>query len=222
MKRLITICCVVGIILAVCVPAQATLLLSDLLVEGATITSGDKLFSNFQNFNSSAAGSGALPVIPADVTVSAYQNLTNLEYGLLFQSTKFVVASSTGISSQSTSFEYIVQPTLPGYLISDNTLTMVGTVIAGSITISETAKSWPDETPLATKMTIMMPGISLLTDHVVYPTAVSAVHVYKSISLVNNASLAAFTQTFSQVPEPATVALLGIGALSLLRKRRNS
>jgi len=221
MKRLITICCVVGIILAVCVPAQATLLLSDLLLPGATITSGDKLFSSFQNFDSSAAGSGALPVSAADVTVSAYQNPTNLEYGLLFQSTKFVVAGGS-ISSQSTGFDYIVQPTLPGYLISDNTLTMTGTVTAGSITIAETAKSWPDETPLAYKMTILMPYYSDISDHEVYPTAVSAVHVYKSISLVTNASLTSFTQTFSQVPEPATIALLGLGSLSLLRRRKNS
>ena len=218
MKRLITICLVVGIILAVCVPAQATLL-SDLLVPGATITSGDKLFSNFQNWAVEGGNVNA-----ADVTVSAYQNLINLEYGLEFTSGALKLDSAGGLN---VSFDYIVQSTLPGYLISDNTLTSMGTAGSGGIWILEYAKDAEDETKtLASKLNTLQETFEITTAHVVYTNPVVAVHVYTEINLsweggaAAGPSLTEFTQTFSQVPEPATITLLGLAGVIMLRRRR--
>jgi len=216
MKRsMIAVLSLVAVMLAGGVAQAATM--ADLLVSGATITSGDKLFSNFHGYSSSASGTGALVVNAADVTVSAFQDLTSLEYGLKFLSTKFVVTGSP--ASQATGFQYIVSCIEPGYLISDNTLQMTGT--GKMITLTETATDAATETILlATKMNYLMSGSGSLYNHQDYAVAVSSAHVATDISVINQSTLTGFTQTFSQVPEPATMAFLALGGIGMLARRR--
>jgi len=219
MKRsMIAVVAVVALILAAGAAQAATM--ADLL-GGATIRNGDKLFSGFTNYLSSAAGGGASPVAAADISVLPYTDPVSGELGLKFTSTKWVVGIPY-ISSQSTSFDYLVTCD-SGWLISDNTLTMTGTGTAGSIAISETATDPATSPPstLASKITILQPPYySSLTNHQDYAYAVSSASVRTSISLVTDVRLTGFTQTFSQVPEPATLAFLVLGGIGMLARRR--
>lgn len=219
MKKSFAIYLVIGLMLLVGVPAQASLLsLADLLVPGATVMSGDKLFSDFGDWETTSVG-------PEEIYVSAYQNPDNLEYGLKFTSDALRLTSGGGLAIE---FTFIVTPTLPGYLISDNTLTMTGSG-NGLIYLSETAKDAADETiQLAYKDNYIMGNglVQKLTDHAIYTVPTLSVLVEKYIqidwagSTPPGPQLTEFTQTFSQIPEPATICLLGFGVLSLLKRRR--
>jgi hypothetical protein len=217
MKTLITIMVAVAV-LTMCVPAQA-ILLSELL-QGATIVSGDKLFSDFHSWTTTSTED---PVNPADITVSEYQNPTNLEYGLKFTSDALKLESMGGLE---VNFDFIVTPTRPNYLISDNTLTMAASGW-GNIFLAETASDAADESvQLAYKYNVIQGGgtFQILTDHQVYTVPVQSVHVHKYIQIDwagddTAPQLTEFTQTFSQVPEPATLAILGLGGLLFARKK---
>ena len=225
MKRLITICLVIFTMLF-SAPAEAVLAvpLSDLL-DGATITSGDKLFSDFSGWTSDSTEN---PVTASDIMVTPYQNPDNLEYGLKFTSDAINLSSTGGLSI---AFDFFVTPTLAGYLISDNTLTMTASG-GGGVYITETAKDAADETNvLATKINyLQLDGlVQQLSDHQVYTVPVQSVHVYKDISLAwsggtgSGPQLTEFTQTFSQVPEPATLCLLGLGGIfSVISRKRKT
>jgi hypothetical protein len=217
MKTLITICCI-AVMMLVVVPAQAVIItLDDLLQPGATITSGDKLFSNFDNWETTS-------VNPTDILVTPYQNPTNLEYGLKFTSDALKLTSGGGLSA---GFDFIVTPTLAGYLISDNTLTMTGSG-NGTIYLSETASDAATGAQLAYKDNYIMGNgtVQKLTDHQIYTVPTRSVLVHKYIQLDWAGStppapqVTEFTQTFSQVPEPATLAILGLGSLLFVRSKK--
>jgi hypothetical protein len=154
-----------------------------------------------------------------------------LEYGLVFTSNAFSLNSKGSIKA---TFDYSVEPTTSGLLISDNTLTMTATG-NGNVTILETANDAADETELAEKDTFIYwsGGVKYEQDysHADYEYPVADVHVYSQINLSWNGttspgpSLTQFTQTFSQVPEPGTLVLLGMGGLTALayvwRRRRS-
>jgi hypothetical protein len=221
MKKLITICLVVVTILAVCVPVQATPVLTTTLanlLQGQTIISGDKLFSDFHGWETTS-------VNPAAILVSAYQDPTNGEFGLKFTSDDLFLSSGGGLTAQ---FDFLVQPTIAGNLISDNTLTMTGSG-NGVIYLSETATDARDESiQLAFKNNYIMGmgTVQKLYDHEEYTVPTQIVHVSKYIqidwagSTAPGPRLTEFTQTFSQIPEPATICMLGLGALSLIRRKK--
>jgi len=208
----------VGVVLAMLlvVGSAQGVLLSDLLQPGATIISGDKLFSDFHGWQTTC-------VNPADITVAAYQNPTHQEYGLKFTSSALKLTSGGGLTAE---FDFIVTPTLPGYLISDNTLTMTGSG-CGVIYLSETATDAATGADLASKNNYIMAGglTQKLIDHQVYADPTWSVHVSKYIQIdwaggtPPGPQLTEFTQTFSQIPEPAVAGLLALGLLGVLRRR---
>ena len=225
-KRLITIYgMAVVLAMAATVWAGPATTLSDLLPGGSTpsITSGDKVFSNFRDYNSEVdvTSGTALPVDPADVFVSAYQDGAG-DYGLKFTSDKFTATGGT--LGFLTEFDYTVTAGA-GFLICGNTLTVAGTADWGSVSVTEFAYEAGTTDLLATKLGYVSPFVQILSDTKTYASNVQAVDVHKNISFAmaggSNATitLTEFTQTFCQVPEPATLGLLLIGGIVLLRRR---
>ena len=200
----------------VCASAMASsasaVTISDLLIPGTTITSGDKVFSNF------TWTSGE--VDPADVTVNPFSQTVfgGLEYGLEFLTP---TVSTTGFgSSVVATMNYTVTPNVPGRLISDNTLTMNSTVgfpAGGNATISEIATQTGTGLLLAAKANADNGNSAILFEHVEYPIAVVSADVNTLITLNGGAlsgpRISSFAQTFSQIPEPATMGLALMGGL---------
>ncbi len=225
MKKLMVIC-VVAVLMAMSGTVWAGLTTLDDLLEGGSITSGDKVFSSFRNYSSqvSVTSGTALSVNPPDVYVTPYQDTAG-DYGLKFTSNAFTITGGT--LSQLTVFDYTVTAGA-GYLISGNTLAIVATAADGGITVTENAyQAGTGMTNLlATKLALVQPFFSILSDSKTYTSAFPAVDVHKSISLYmaggNNETntLTEFTQTFSQIPEPATLGVLVLGGLAMLRRRR--
>jgi hypothetical protein len=226
LKRLITALLAVAMILSAYVPVDAATI-ADLLAPNATIVSGDKVFSNFA-WTSNAAGTGTA-VAPADVTVLPFSQvvLGELEYGLEFLTPTLNLPGGGGLSA---TLNYSVTPNIPGRLISDNTLTMVAGGGGGNASIVETPTDAAGLLPLlaAPKTTIWTPFFSNLSVHADYLNPVLAVDVSTQISLANatgpGPQISSFTQTFSQIPEPATAVLAGLAAagicLFVSRRRR--
>ena len=226
MKKLMTICAV-AILLAMPATVWASITTLDDLLEGGPITSGDKVFSNFRNYSSevSVTSGTALSVNPADVYVTPYQDTAG-DYGLKFTSDAFTATGGT--LGFLTEFDYTVTAGA-GYLICGNTLTMVASAEKGSVTVLETAYEAGTTDLLATKLTYAMQYVTpVLSDTKIYTSNVQAVDVHKNISFAmaggDNATntLTEFTQTFCQIPEPATLGFLVLGGLATLRRKRST
>ena len=192
------------------------------LLSGASIQSGDKLFYGFSDYSSNASG-GATSVDPA--TIHVLPTLQGNEWGLLFQSAYFYAGSG---QSQDTHFDFLMQVTDPTRLATDNSMQMTSGVHgSGSrATIAEDIWDLSDNTLLAQDSVNVLSTGGNGYDHEVFLYPVDEIHVSKDIALVGGAGVGSYafisdlSQTFSQTPEPGTLALLGLGALGFLPRRR--
>ena len=210
--------------------------LSDLLA-GQSIVVLDKTFTNFSNFNSGASGANASPIDPAFIDVSG--TIVGGEIGLVFTDDPATPQLQIGAQSgQGTVFEYDV--ITAGPWIHDNTLILgPGAAVASSIVGSNSGILVQEQvtdlnnSQLAFKEVFMqfINGVQSmqLIDHKVFAPQPQIV-VNVDIGLITDpndpggsAGMVSFTQTFSQVPEPSTLALGLLGLVSLLayaRRRR--
>lgn len=122
-----------------------------------------------------------------------------------------------------------------GYRIVDNSLVILasGAADTGQAAITEDVYSVdPDQvlnpTPylLANKYVFRNAYANKLYDHVEFGQGLTEIWIIKDVivsggnSLAGSASLSSFRQTFSQIPEPATLALLALGVAVIFGPRR--
>ncbi len=181
------------------------------LLNGASITVGNTLFTNFSNFSSTATGT--LAVDPSQVFV--IPTINGGKFGLTFQSNGQFEAGTNQFLSTHFEFNVIARP--PTLLHS-----------AG---LEFTASAHADSSGQITgTLDNNLPGLSVRTttpfDHSqsLFPTGKDRLHVGMDIRLTGGldaeaiASMDSFTFYVAQ-PEPATITLLGIGAVGLVGYR---
>lgn len=187
---------------------------------------GDKLFSNF--FTDSTASVGALAPGLGEIVVRGVD--VNGDFGLIFSGLWQAAAgqlADTAITFKVTAPE--------GLFIKDNDLKLLafGAGNGGSVSIAENVYSGPPSTSpvIANKFVWYTRNgeveSSVLQDHKEF-TPLQEIWIIKDVGAsggINQdgfAQVSQFQQTFSQIPEPATLALVAFGGLALLRRRRRA
>lgn len=204
-----------GCVSAVSIAGAAVVPLSDLLQDGATITSGDKIFSNF-NYGIT----GDMPAADA-VNIETIQDEFG-NHGIRIQAGFTDVAGGSS-SDAIVEFDVTVAPGAP--LINDVHLRANPAVINGEglASITETFLPTIDDDKLV--VWDFGNGEDQLSDSLVFDTGYQTLSVQKDIILHATGDNSAVTlsfvdQTFSVVPEPASGALFLVGLMSLATLRR--
>jgi hypothetical protein len=196
--------------IAACSVVQAAPVpLSDLLQPGATYTSGDKIFSDFTYVKT-----GDMPG-PENITVGEIQIDGN--FGIRFQG-GFIDQAGGDASDALITFNVSV-PLNSNMLISDAHLYANPAVFAGEGLASVTETFLPIVQEDKLVVYDFGNGNDQLADMIVFDQGYATLPVQKDIilhAIGNGAVTMSFVdQTFSQIPEPSTAAMLALGLLSV-------
>lgn len=196
----------------------------DTLADGSALQVGDKLFHDFSWDSSGDSAPEGLPGAGIVVTPVAVEG----DYGLRFN------GGWTAGPSQvvQTTIRFRVRALDELLFVHDALLAMTafGTFGSGVAAVSEdiypvNAQGAVGATPVASLQVRQDAALSANVDAAVFP-AWKEVYVVKHVTVQGggaadgSASISEVVQVFSQIPEPGTLGLLGLGALGLIRRRR--
>ncbi len=211
---------VASLALLACLPRPAPaapVTLADLIMNGGTISSGDKTFSNFMySSTGSMPNANLVNVIPISSSGA---------FGIEFQG-GFNATSAMSPSDALIKFTVTSNGSnITGAMMSGNPA-VLGKTPNGTISVTESFL--PQLTNTQLSIFDVEPGKSIkMTDSTTFKQSVHSLNVEKDIMATaasgSAATLSFIDQLFPQghtVPEPASLMLVGIGALGLFGYRR--
>ena len=199
--------------------AGATISLATVIDNNLDVQIGDK---NFTNFFFSYIDTDLNPnddLTRSNLTLTALSN--GFGFGVSFQQPLLALGTATN----NIVFKYAVAVTDPNFKISDIHLSITGSAGNGGLgTVGEDAFVGGFGGTNVGHLDASIPGLSTDADNIV-PT-VTQLWVQKNVMVTGGgaangfASITIIDQTFSQVPEPSTMMLVGLGLLGVVAVRR--
>ena len=206
--------------------AGQTINLGTVIDNGLGVQIGDKLFADFF-FDYSDTDNGNIDLTKANVNLTALSN--NIGFGVSF--TQPLLAQ--GPVTKNIALNYSATVTDPNFLISDIHLVITGSSGNGGLgTVDEDVYTggFNGTNVGSIHADTSTPPLSLTDSADIVPPVVE-LWVQKLVSVTGSnqsasgfATITVIDQTFSQIPEPSTVLLVGLGLLGLvaLNRKRQS
>jgi len=214
-KMIMTGICFTGVSGAALAQTQSTTL-GDLINSSGTISSGDKLFSDFTYL-----GTGDVPAADDINVVAITDNLGN--FGLRFQGAFMDLPGNAGSDALIT---YKITVTDPDFAITGARMQGNPDVLGGGNSFAGVTDTFLPQVTDQNLAIFDNDDILQLDSSVFFDGAFTELDVQKDIILFTDDDSVATTlsfvdQTYYQVPEPTSLALLGIGSLLIARRRRD-
>lgn len=196
-------------------------------LQGGSLVVGDKKFSEIEFFSIGAGG--AIAPDACSVFVQGALWVETGDYGLRFLLLWNVESGQT--INADLNFKVSVLTSYDDYFIKDISLFLLGASVAGTGTINVGENVWDEPLPGGDLIASLScskqesDGGAYLMDYAEFVPLKEIWVRNIDISMTGGTSGAAhfseFFQFYSQIPEPATVLLLGLGGILLRRKIRN-